>query len=305
MIAGALTRAISKGVREATKDLLGEAIDTAPTKNIEDQMSSLKITPEVKEEVDLGSPSVETQMDEVIPSDKQKPKSALRKILDNLPEDKKVDIPEDQPKGGVFGFHGTARERAADEDFFDIWFGNPKDEFLGQGFYFTINPTRAGEYANIRAIKDLGKILTKNEEWELGLNPLGQGSRREGTHYRAVSDPNRILTVESVLKGLDVKGKPMGSGQQIVKVDLSDIEKPFVVKTNKQRLKAKENIEELKEQGYDSIIFDDLTDRSQQILVFPEHINKVKSTLASLSGRSPVGKQKGGVVDMRDGGFVR
>ena len=220
-----------------------------------------------------------------------KPKSSLRKILDDLPEDKKVDIPEDQPEGGVFGFHGTARERAADEDFFDITFGNPNDEFLGQGFYFTINPTRADEYANIRAIKDLGKPLTKNEEYELGLNPIGQGSQREGIHRRSVSDPNRILTTESVLKGQDIEGNSLGSGQQIVKVDLSNIENPFVVRTNKQRLQAKQNIEGLKEQGYDSIIFDDLTDRSQQILVFPEHIDKVKSTLAPLSGRSPAARQ--------------
>ena len=35
------------------------------------------------------------------PAVKQKPKSSLRKILDDLPEDKKVDIPEDQPEGGV------------------------------------------------------------------------------------------------------------------------------------------------------------------------------------------------------------
>ena len=56
------------------------------------------------------------------PAVKQKPKSSLRKILDDLPEDKKVDIPEDQPEGGVFGFHGTAKERASDEDFFDIKF---------------------------------------------------------------------------------------------------------------------------------------------------------------------------------------
>ena len=229
----------------------------------------------------------------VSPSAKKvvKEKSSLRKILDDLPEDKKVDIPEDQPEGGVFGFHGTARERAADKDFFDITFGNPNDEFLGQGFYFTINPTRAGEYANIRAIKDLGKPLTKNEEYELGLNPIGQGSQREGTHRRAVSDPNRILTTESVLKGQDIEGNPLGSGQQVVKVDLSNIENPFVVRTNKQRLQAKENIEGLKEQGYDSIIFDDLTDRSQQILVFPEHIDKVKSTLSPLSGRSPAARQ--------------
>ena len=196
--------------------------------------------------------------------------SALRQIVDNLSKNKLASIPKDQPKGGIYGFHGTARERAADEDFFDIKFGNPKDEFLGQGFYFTINPKVAGEYANMRAVKDFGTPLTKHEEWELGLNPIGYGSKRKGIHHRAISNPDRIITVNSILKGEDIEGNPIGSGQQIVKVDLSDIGKPFVVKTNKQRLKAKENIRELKDQGYDSILFDDFTDRSQQILVFPE-----------------------------------
>ena len=40
---------------------------------------------------------------------------------------------------------------------------------------------------------------------------------------------------------------------------------------------AKENINKIKEEGYDSILFKDFEDRSQQILVFPEHINKVSS----------------------------
>ena len=77
------------------------------------------------------------------------------------------------------------------------------------------------------------------------------------------------------MAGMDIDGNSILAGQNISRFDLGGLRKPFIVNNNKQRLYAKENIEKLKEEGYDSIIFRDFEDRSQQILVFPEHINKV------------------------------
>ena len=58
---------------------------------------------------------------------------------------------------------------------------------------------------------------------------------------------------------------------------MGDLTKPYIVKNNKDRLYVKDNIDKIKEEGYDSIVFRDFGDNSQQILVFPEHIKKVKS----------------------------
>ena len=103
-------------------------------------------------------------------------------------------------------------------------------------------------------------------------------------------------TLDDLMAGMDIDGNSILAGQNISRFDLGGLRKPFIVNNNKQRLYAKENIEKLKEEGYDSIIFRDFEDRSQQILVFPEHIGKV-------AGKIPyAGKQmkKGGSVIERN-----
>ena len=95
------------------------------------------------------------------------------------------------------------------------------------------------------------------------------------------------------MKGVDIEGNPLQSGQNISRFNLENIEKPYVIKNNKQRLYAKENIDKLKEEGYDSILFKDFDDRSQQILVFPEHISKVSGNTTK---ETVTKKSKGGSI---------
>ncbi len=185
-------------------------------------------------------------------------KSRLRELLDKLPDEEKKNIPAQKDEVSVAGYHGTATTRDNDAPFFNIDFGRKQDEFLGEGFYFTIDPKVASEYANMRAINELDIIGSKGGEGLYKYRPTGQ-----------------TVTTSSLLKGMDVDGKSVSVGQQVGKFDLSGIENPLIVRTNKQRLDAKENIAKIKEAGYDSIIFDNFKDRSKQILVFPEHIGKV------------------------------
>jgi len=188
--------------------------------------------------------------------------SAIRKIYDELPKERIADIPEQVDDIGIYGYHGSAKGRLADtpEEYFDIEFGNPKDQFLGEGFYFTINPKVAEEYANLRATKDFTPI---------------SGGKGDSLFYNPQTKER--ATTGSLMEGKTIEGDPILKGQNIARFDLRDIDKPFVVNNNKQRLYAKENINKIKEEGYDSILFKDFEDRSQQILVFPEHINKVSS----------------------------
>ena len=188
--------------------------------------------------------------------------SAIRKIYDELPKERTADIPEQVDDIGIYGYHGSAKGRLADtpEEYFDIEFGNPKDQFLGEGFYFTINPKVAEEYANLRATKDFTEI---------------PGGRGDSLYYNPKTKEK--ATTGSLMEGKTIEGDPILKGQNVARFDLRDIDKPFVVNNNKQRLYAKENINKIKEEGYDSILFKDFEDRSQQILVFPEHINKVSS----------------------------
>jgi hypothetical protein len=191
--------------------------------------------------------------------------SPVRRVVEDLPQKVQTDLPK-QPvsKSSVYGYHGTVGQREGDE-FFDINFARPQDQFLGEGFYFTIDPKVAEEYANIRAIKDLEDI------------PSSVASRA-GLPKGAMRTPQgNIVTTDSMMKGVDVKGNAIAAGQNIARFDLGGIKKPYVVKSNKDRLWAKENINKLKEDGYDSILFDDFKDRSKQIMVFPEYIDTIKS----------------------------
>ena len=185
-------------------------------------------------------------------------KSRLRELLDKLPDEEKKNIPAQKDEVSVAGYHGTATTRDKDAPFFNIDFGRKQDEFLGEGFYFTIDPKVASQYANMRAINELDMIGSKGGEGLYKYRPTGQ-----------------TVTTSSLLKGMDVDGKSVSVGQQVGKFDLSGIENPLIVRTNKQRLDAKKNIAKIKEAGYDSIVFDNFKDRSKQILVFPEHIGKV------------------------------
>ena len=189
----------------------------------------------------------------------------IRRLVENLPQKVQADLPK-QPgsKSSVYGYHGTVGQREGDE-FFDINFARPQDQFLGEGFYFTIDPKVAEEYANIRAIKDLKHI------------PPSVASRAGFPRGAMRTPQGNIVTTDSIMKGMDVEGNPILAGQNIARFDLGGIKKPYVVKSNKDRLWAKENINKLKEDGYDSILFDDLQDRSKQIMVFPEYIDKIKS----------------------------
>jgi len=185
-------------------------------------------------------------------------KSPIRFLYDKLPESEKVLLPKQKDDFSIAGYHGTSKSRKAGEPFFDISFGRQQDEFLGEGFYFTLDPKIASEYANMRAINQLVDAGKKDGEGLSIYKPTGQK-----------------VTTSSILKGVDVDGKPIPVGQQIAKFDLSNLEKPYVVKTTKDRIYLKENFQKIKDEGYDSVLFDDFKDRSKQIMVFPEHIGKV------------------------------
>ena len=190
--------------------------------------------------------------------------SPLRKAFDKSPASRLAEIPPQIDETGLTAYHGTTRGERVGEDFFDIDFAHPWDQFLGEGHYLTINPKVAERYANMRASADLG------------FRPV-RGGRGDTRYYSDELDT--FTNTENLLKGLDEEGKPFLSGQTVARFDVSKLEKPFIVDTNKKRLYAKRNMDKLKEEGYDSIIFKDFHDKSQQILVLPEHIKKVKSRL--------------------------
>tara|TARA_R100000458_G_scaffold57536_1_gene63876 strand:- start:1 stop:1500 length:1500 start_codon:yes stop_codon:yes gene_type:complete len=194
--------------------------------------------------------------------------SPLRRLFEDLPEETKQALPKQPNETGLFGYHGSSKGRLEEKgkDYFDIKFGNPNDQFMGEGFYFTINPKVAEEYANLRATKDFNPIKK--------ADPSRPGKMKDTGKYINPKTKEKATTA-SLMKGVDIEGKPLLGGQNISRFNLENIEKPYVIKNNKQRLYAKENIDKLKEEGYDSILFKDFDDRSQQILVFPEHIGKV------------------------------
>lgn len=195
-------------------------------------------------------------------------KAPLRKLLDKLPQKEIDELPKQPDNNRIFGYHGTARERKPDEPFFDIGFARKNDQFLGEGFYFTLDPKVAEEYANLRAFRDFD------------VGPIQKGKDPVLTHR----ETGKKTTVANLQKGLDIEGNPLTMGQSVSRFDLSNIEKPYVVRTEKQRKELKAKIPQLKEEGYDAVLFADFKDRSKQIMVFPEHINKIDTS--SRAGRT-------------------
>ena len=191
-------------------------------------------------------------------SELQQKKSPIRILYDKLPESEKALLPVQQDDFSITGYHGTSKSREAGKPFFDISFGRQQDEFLGEGFYFTLDPKIASEYANMRAI-----------------NQLVDAGKRGGEGLSVYKPTGQKVTTSTLLKGVDIEGKPIPVGQQVAKFDLSNLEKPYVVKTLKDRKYLKENFQKIKDEGYDSVLFDDFKDRSKQIMVFPEHIGKI------------------------------
>ena len=188
----------------------------------------------------------------------QRKKSKLRTLVDALPESEKALLPKQADDFSVAGYHGTSVSRDSDKPFFDISFGRNQDEFLGEGFYFTLDPKVASEYANLRAI-----------------NQLVDAGKRGGEGLSIYKPTGQKVTTSTLLKGVDIDGQAIPVGQQVAKFDLSNLEKPYVVKTLKDRIYLKENFQKVKDEGYDSVLFDNFKDRSKQIMVFPEHIGKI------------------------------
>lgn len=217
----------------------------------------------------------------------RKTKAPLRKLFDKLPQKEIDELPKQPDNNRIFGYHGTARERKPDEPFFDIGFARKNDQFLGEGFYFTLDPKVAEEYANLRAFRDFD------------VGPIQKGKDPVLTHR----ETGKKTTVANLQKGLDVDGNPLTMGQSVSRFDLSNIEKPYVVRTEKQRKELKAKIPQLKEEGYDAVLFADFKDRSKQIMVFPEHINKIDtSSMAGRMGTESVSPLEIGTSPAAEGG---
>lgn len=197
----------------------------------------------------------------------------LRKLFDKLPEQERMLLPKQPDDKSLIGYHGTARERKPDEPFFDINFARKNDQFLGEGFYFTLDPKIAEEYSNLRAFRDFD------------VAPIKKGQDPVLTHR----ETGQKTTPGNLQKGLDVEGNPLAMGQSVSRFDLSNIEKPYVVRTEKQRKELKAKIPQLKEEGYDAVLFADFKDRSKQIMVFPEHMDKIDTSSIAGSARNKVG----------------
>ena len=220
----------------------------------------------------------------------EKAVSPLRRLFEDLPEEIKQALPKQPNETGLYGYHGSSKGRLEEKgkDYFDITFGNPNDQFIGEGFYFSINPKVAEMYANLRATKDFQPLQKPD--------PSRPGRMKDTGEYINPNTKERATTT-SLMKGVDIEGKPLIGGQNISRFNLENIEKPYVIKNNKQRLYAKKNIDKLKEEGYDSILFKDFNDGSQQILVFPEHISKIfRNTIKETVTK----KSKGGSIVERN-----
>ena len=196
----------------------------------------------------------------------------LRKLFDDLPDQVKKDLPEQPKGGGLRVFHGSDKEYQT----MDISAARKQDQFLGEGFYFTIDPKIAKEYANMRAINQLEKL---NPEQRARIPELIQKklvTPKEVKEGAVHNFKGEIVKVDGILKNKNVEGKSLGNLGQNVKEFEIDVKKPYVVKTEKQRRELKDKTAELKAQGYDSVVFDSFKDRSKQIMVFPEYIDKIK-----------------------------
>ena len=215
-------------------------------------------------------------------------KSPLRTLYDDLPETERAMLPEQPDEYGLYGYHGTAGAREADESFFDINFARTNDQFLGEGFYFTLDPAIASEYASLRSIgRNFEKTIKGDAARKILTTPnvqkqfIGGLGKDVSVHVTPGGD---YVTVGSIMKGKNIYGEDIAQGQYVSRFNLSNLKKPYVVRTEKQRKELKDKIPELKEQGYDSVLFADFKDRSKQIMVFPEHMDKIDTS--SIAGRS-------------------
>jgi hypothetical protein len=107
-------------------------------------------------------------------------------------------------------------------------------------------------------------------------NIFKQKKLDDGTTFSRIISDNRVVTTNTLLEGKDIYGEPILKGQNVLPLDLSKLEKTYLVTDNDDRLWAIKNQDKLKEAGYDSIAFDNFNDRSKQIVVFPEHVDKVQ-----------------------------
>ena len=215
-------------------------------------------------------------------------KSPLRTLYEDLPETERAMLPQQPDEYGLYGYHGTASARGADEPFFDINFARTNDQFLGEGFYFTLDPEIASEYASLRSIgRNFEKTIKGDAARKILTAPnvqrqfVGGLGKDVSVHVTPGGD---YVTVGSIMKGKNIYGEDIAQGQSISRFNLSNLEKPYVVRTEKQRKELKDKIPELKEQGYDSVLFADFKDRSKQIMVFPEHMEKIDTS--AVAGRS-------------------
>ena len=135
-------------------------------------------------------------------------KSELRKLFDKLPETERASLPAQPDENRIFGYHGTAKARSRDEPFFDINFARKNDQFLGEGFYFTLDPEIASEYASLRSIgrnfektikgDAARKILTAPNVQKQFVGGLGKDV---SVHVTPGGD---YVTVGSIMKGKNI-----------------------------------------------------------------------------------------------------
>jgi hypothetical protein len=199
----------------------------------------------------------------------------------SIPKDVKTKTPIKEAKGktvynlfsgdnDVVGFHGTVGDTMVTTKF-NTDMLNKKDQFLGEGLYVTIDPDIAVQYANMRSVnKDLKGISEALE------NIFKQKKLDDGTEFSRIISDNRVVTTNTLLEGKDIYGEPILKGQNVLPLDLSKLKKTYLVTDERDRLWAIKNQDKLKEAGYDSIAFDDFNDRSKQIVIFPEHVERVR-----------------------------
>ena len=175
---------------------------------------------------------------------------------------------------------------------------NKADQFLGEGLYISISPDIGVEYANMRAFnKDLAGVPKATKQL------LDSRGKSDGSEYSKTISDNKMVTSTSIMKGLDVDGNYMARGQNVLPLNLSKLKKTYLVKDDKDRRWVVDNIEKLKKEGYDSVAFDDFSDRSKQIVVFPEYVNRVQKLSDEdipLGGKKLTPKEEG----FRKGGAI-
>ncbi len=294
----------------------GASRETVPT-SVKPDLPDTSISPSIIEEsTPSGSPA-----GNVVAKTKRKNKSPIRKLFDKLPQKERNALPTQPDENRIFGYHGTARARERDEPFFDINFARKNDQFLGEGFYFTLDPEIASEYSSLRAIgtvsntpetrvtpKDLNFLVADTNIKPEYIRDV-DSKKRDGfgnsipTGSLLKTPEGQYYTISSLQKGEDIYGQPIAKGQSISRFDLSNLEKPYVVRTKKQREELQAKIPELKKEGYDSILFADFKDRSKQVMVFPEHMDKINSDAINYAQGGTVMKKQMELFEPVEGAF--